>query len=199
MKKQSETHEAISWAKQRLDDLDTMIAQVEKNADKLKDDARAKADAALARLQASRDKVNASYDQLLAETDAMKDDARKTLETEWIEVESAFQAFLTAAKDQAETVRTVIQARADAQRKYWEKSIADLRAQAESNVEKARGELDDALKRLSDETEKFQSRIGEVKDAGDESWKAVKAGLADAKAAHDRTIEKIRNAFSKET
>ncbi|WP_456388280.1 sll1863 family stress response protein [Profundibacter sp.] len=199
MKKQSETHEAISWAKQRLDDLDTMIAQVEKSADKLKDDARAKADAALARLQASRDKVNASYDQLLAETDAMKDDARKTLETEWIEVESAFQAFLTAAKDQAETVRTVIQARADAQRKYWEKSIADLRAQAESNVEKARGELDDALKRLSDETEKFQSRIGEVKDAGDESWKAVKAGLADAKAAHDRTIEKIRNAFSKET
>jgi len=199
MKNQSQAHEALSWAKQRLDDLDTMIAQVEKNADKLKDDARANADTALARLQASRVKVKASYDQLLAETDAMKDDARKTLEREWVEVESAFQAFLAAAKDQAETVRTVIQARADAQQKYWEESIADLRAQADNTVEKARGEFDAALKRLSDETEKFQTRIGEVKDAGDESWKAVKAGLADAKATHDRTIEKIRNAFSKET
>ena len=199
MKNQSQAHEALSWAKQRLDDLDTMIAEVEKNAGELKDDARAKADTALARLQASRVKVKASYDQLLAETNAIKDDARKTLETEWVEVESAFQAFLAAAKDQAETVRTVIQARADAQQKYWEKMIADMHTQAGNTVEKAHGEFDAALKRLSDETEKFQARIGEVNDAGDESWKAVKAGLADAKAAHERTIEKIRNAFSKET
>jgi len=51
--------------------------------------------------------------------------------------------------------------------------------------------------RLSIEAEKFQARIGEVKDAGDESWRAVKQGFADAKAAHAVTVQKIKDAFFK--
>lgn len=200
MSDQFNAHETVSWAKQRLDDVDAIISKVEKTSDKLKDDARAQADAALARLQASRAKVKNYYDQLRSEAVVVKggvEDVRDALDTEWIEVESAFQAFLSAAKDQADTVRDVVVARAEAQRKSWEASFSELREQAENAVEKARGELDAAIKKLTDEAEKFQARIGEAKDAGDESWTAVKAGLADARAVHDRTIQKIKDAFSK--
>ncbi|MBC7152337.1 MAG: hypothetical protein H5U22_23415 [Rhizobium sp.] len=193
-------HQAVAWAKQRLDDVDAIISEAEKAAGKLKDDARVQADAALARLHASRAKVQGYYDQLRSEADAVKsgvENVQGALEVEWLEVESAFQSFLSAAKDQAETVRDVVVARAEAQRKSWEASFNDLREQAEAAVDKARSEFDAAIKRLSDEAEKFQARIGEAKDAGDESWAAVKAGLADAKAVHDRTIQKIKNAFSK--
>ncbi|MGA0565164.1 hypothetical protein ACO2RV_22185 [Ancylobacter sp. VNQ12] len=200
MSNKSSTHETVAWAKQRLDDVDAIISEAEKTAAKLKDDARAQADAALARLHASRSKVQGYYDQFRSEADAVKsgvDDVQGALEAEWVEVESAFQSFLSAAKDQAETVRDVVVARAQAQRKSWETSFNELRAQAEAAVEKARGDFDAAIKRLSDEAERFQARIGEAKDAGDESWTAVKAGVADAKAVHDRTIEKIKDAFSK--
>jgi len=200
MTKKSPAHDTVSWAKQRLDDLDATISEVERATDKLKGDARAEAEAALARLKASQAKVQGYYEQLRAQAAAVKgraEEAQDTLEAEWVEVESAFQSFLSAAKGQADTVRDIIAARAEAQRKSWETSFKELRGQAEGVVDKARGEFDAAIKRLSDQAEKFQSRIGEAKDAGDESWGAVKEGLAEARAAHDRTIEKIRGAFSK--
>lgn len=200
MTEQSYAHETVAWAKQRLDDLDTIISEVEKSADSLKDSARKETDRALAQLQESRIKLQKYYDDLRTEADAAKrgaEDIEKALEAEWVEVESAFQSFLLAVRDQADTVRGVLVARAEAQRQSWGTSLKDLRDQAAAVVDKARGEFDAAIKRLSDEAEKFQSRIGVAKDAGDESWKAVKGGLADAKAVHDHTIQKIKEALSK--
>ncbi|MBP2297245.1 hypothetical protein [Azospirillum rugosum] len=200
MSNQSKAHETVAWAKQRLDEIDAVVSQVEKTADKLTDDTRAQAEAALVRLQASRAKVQTYYDQLRSEADSVKsgfEHAREALEAEWVEVETAFQDFLAAAKDQGESVHEAVVARVAAQRKSWEASFADLRKQAESVVDKARADFDVAIKQLSDEAEKFQARIGDAKDAGDESWTAVKNGLADAKTVHDRTIERIKDAFSK--
>ncbi|GEO86018.1 hypothetical protein ACQKP1_24255 [Allorhizobium sp. NPDC080224] len=200
MSDQSHTHQAVAWAKQRLDDVDAIISEIEKTSDSLKDTARKEADAALARLKASRGTIQKIYDDLRTEAQAVKgsvEDIQDALEAEWIEVESAFQTYLSAVRDQAETVREVVVARAKAQRRSWEASLTALRQQAVDAVDTARGEFDAAIKRLSDEAEKFQARIGEAKDAGDESWKAVKGGLADARAVHDRTIQKIKDAFSK--
>lgn len=200
MSNQSYAHETIAWAKQRLDDADTIVSEVEKTAETLKDNARKEADAALARLRASRLKLQGYYDDLRAEADSAKrgaEDIQEVLEAEWVEVESAFQSFLNVASGQAEAVRGVVVARAQTQRRSWEASLQEIRDRAADAVETARGELDAAIKRLSDEAEKFQARIGDAKDAGDESWEAVKSGVAEAKAVHDRTIQRIKDAFSK--
>jgi phage-related protein len=151
-------------------------------------------------LQESQVNLQKYYDDLRTGAGAVKrstQEVQNAIEAEWIDVESAFQSFLSAAGDQADTVRGVVSARAQAQRQSWEASLTVLRKQATEIVDKARGEFDATFKRLSDETEKFQSRIGEVKDAGDQSWNAVKSGLAEARAVHDRTIQKIKEALSK--
>ena len=200
MTEQSYAHESVAWAKQRLDDLDTIISEVEKSSANLKESARKEADRALARLQESQVDLQKYYDGLRTEADTVKrstQEVQNAIEAEWVEVESAFQSFLSAAGDQADTVRDVVAARAQAQRRSWEASLTALRKQATEIVDKARAEFDAAIKRLSDETEKFQSRIGEVKDAGDQSWNAVKSGLAEARAVHDRTTQKIKEALSK--
>ncbi|MDX3808833.1 MAG: hypothetical protein QHC89_20895 [Bosea sp. (in: a-proteobacteria)] len=200
MSNQSYAHETIAWAKQRLDDADTIVSQVEKTAETLKEEARKEAEAALTRLRASRGKIQKIYDGLRAEAVGAKEGAeqvQESLEAEWVEVESALQSYLSVAEDQAETVRGVVLARAQAQRRSWEASLQEIRDRAANAIESARGELDAAIKRLSDEAEKFQARIGDAKDAGDESWEAVKSGVAEAKAVHDRTIQRIKDAFSK--
>jgi hypothetical protein len=199
MTNQSYAHDTIAWAKQRLDDADAIISEAEKATGKLQEKGRKEAEAALARIRASREKLKKSYEELRADADTVKRSADKTrdaLETEWVEIETAFQSFLAAASDQAETVRSVVTARALAQRQAWEASLKDLRDQASGAVEKARVELDAAIERLLDEAERVQARIGDAKSAGDESWEAVKAGLTEAKAVHDRTVQKIRDAFS---
>lgn len=193
-------HETIAWAKQRLDELDAIISEVEKTSKDLSGSVRAEADTARARLEASRTSLRKSYDTLRAGAEDIKssaEDLHDALDAEWVEVETSFQSFLAAFTEQADTVRSIVAARVEAQRQAWDNSLKDLRDQAAETVDKARGELDAAIKRLSDEAERFQGRIGEVKDAGDASWEAVKSGLADAKAVHNRTIDKIKGAFSK--
>lgn len=193
-------HETIAWAKQRLDELDAIIFEVEKASKDLSGSVRAEADDARARLEASRTSLRKSYDALRAKAEDLKrtaEDLQNDLDTEWVEVETSFQSFLGALADQADTVRNVVAARVEAQRQAWDNSLKELRDQAAETVDKAREELDAAIKRLSDEADRFQARIGEVKDAGDASWEAVKSGLAEAKAVHDRTIDKIKGAFAK--
>ncbi len=192
------THETVAWAKQRLDDLDAIISEVEKTSDKLKDSARREVDAVLVRLKTSRDTIQKIYDDLRDEAKSVKgsvEGIQDALEAEWVEVESVFQTYLAAVSDRAESTRDVVVARARAQRRSWEASLKALRDQAADAVETARGEFDTALKRLSDETEKFQARIGEAKDAGDESWKAVKGGLADARPFMTARSRKSRTPF----
>lgn len=200
MSGQSYPHETIAWAKQRLDELDAIIGEVEKSSDELEGKVRVEAEQSLAKLKESRLTISRQYDRLLAEADDLKQGAKElqdALDDEWIAVETSLQSFLSAAADEAGTVRRFVVARADAQRQSWEASLQAFRDQATETVEKARQELDAAIRRLSDEADKFQAKIGEAKDAGDESWTAVKAGLAEAKEVHDRTVEKIKGAFAK--
>lgn len=200
MTSKSAAHDTIAWAKQRLDDADAAITEIERANRELAGQARQAADAALVRLKESRSKLDGYAAQLQSEALSVKsgiDDVQQALEEEWIEVESALQAFVSAAGERADAARELAIARARAQRNSWKASYSDLRRQAEEAVDTARTEFDSAIKRLSEEAEKFQARIGEAKDAGDESWAAVKTGLSDAKSAHDRTIQKIRDAFSK--
>ena len=155
MTEQSYAHESVAWAKQRLDDLDTIISEVEKSSANLKESARKEADRALARLQESQVNLRRFYDGLRTEADAVKrstQEVQSAIEAECVNVESAFQSFLSAAGDQADTVRDVVAARAQAQRRSWEASLTALRKQATEIVDKARGEFDAAIKRLSDET-----------------------------------------------
>jgi chromosome segregation ATPase len=196
----SYAHEIVAWAKQRLDDVDATISEVEKASGKLKEDARKQADAALARLRSSRAKLQESYDELQAEIEGAKRGVQKTqsdIEAEWVEAESALQSFLAAAGDQADAVRNVVVARAKAQRQSWEATLRALREEATAAVETARGELDAVIKRLSAEAEKLQGKVGAARNASGESWKALSDGLVEARDVHDRTIQKIKDAFSK--
>ena len=119
------------------------------------------------------------------------------LEGSIIEVETDFQSLLSAMDDEAGAARDVVVARAQAQRRAWETSYEELRQQAAEVLEETRGEFDAAIQRLSGEVERLQGKIGNAREAGDTAWSALKEGLADAQAIHSRTIEKIKNAFSK--
>ncbi|WP_140848642.1 hypothetical protein [Paracoccus sp. FO-3] len=192
-------HETVAWTKQRLDELDAMISEAEKNLGELKDEARKDADDALARFRHSRDKLKDYADSLrddAVEIRLQVEEIQDKLEVEWIEVETAFQSYLSVIREQAGSARDLVAARLKAQRRTWQEALEQLRVKAAESVDEARKEADAAIGRLSDEVQKIQGRVGTVKGAGDESWEAVKAGVAEARAAHDRTIRKIKDAFS---
>jgi len=200
MTDQSNLHETIAWAKQRLDDVDVIIHEVEKTSGKGKENAEKEAEVILARLKSSHVSLQKYYDSLRTKADDVKqtaEDIRDSIEIELVEIESAFQSYLSVIDDQLEAQRAIVVARAQAQRRSWETSLKELRDRATEAVENARVEFDAALKQLSNEADKFQAGIGGATTAGGESWTAVKAGLIEARAVHDRTIQKIKDTFSK--
>ena len=77
MSKQSHTHETVAWAKQRLDDVDAIISQIENTAGRLAEGARKESDAALIRLKESRAKLQKYYDDLRTDADALKRGTKK--------------------------------------------------------------------------------------------------------------------------
>ncbi|ABS70127.1 conserved hypothetical protein (plasmid) [Xanthobacter versatilis] len=200
MTEQSSAHETIAWAKQRLDEVDAMVAQTEKAAGELQQAARGNADLALSRLRDSQAKLKEQVALLQAQADETKGAvlmAQKAVEEEWVEVESAFQAFLASAGEQSDVVRKAISARVEAQRKSFERALNGLKAQAETAVEKASIEFDTAMTRLSEEAEKAKVKLGQAPSAGEETWEAIKAGIAETKAVHEKTVKKITEALAK--
>jgi hypothetical protein len=190
-------HESIGWAKTRLDELDAIITEANKTTDELSASVRHEANVALGRLLAAREKLQKHYERLRAIEEVllhMTAEATDLFQEEWIDVESALQALQSASKNQTNTLSELIGARLKAQREAWEASASTLRDRVAKTIETAHSDFDAAARRLSDEVERFQSRVGGAKD---ESWKALKSGLADAKAVHDRTIRKVKDALSK--
>ncbi len=195
MSKPSLAHENLQWTKQKLDEIDAMLAALEAAVATLTSDARKQADHAIARLQAERKTFKAKVDAARSDAEAVKgitDDAFKKLQPQWVEVELAFQAFLTAAAGQAEVVQKTLAARAEAQRKSWEASVDSVRAAAAEAADQARREVDAAIHRLATET-----KLDRVSTAGHESWKAIKSALEDTVAIYDRTSKKITDAVAK--
>ncbi len=200
MSKQSLAHQNLEWAKQKLDEIDATLASLEDSVETIKSDARKEADRAIARIQAARNTVKAQVDAASAEAMAVKgiaDDAYVALEAQWAEVDSAFQAFLTAAAGQADIVKKALAARAEAHRRAWQTSLEGIRAVASDAIDQARGEVDAAFRRLAAETEKAQAKLGQFSTAGDESWKAIKNGLEETRSVYERTWKKITDALTK--
>lgn len=200
MTEQSFAHESIVWTKRRLDEVDAMVTEAEKAANELQETARANADKALIRLRQSQAKLKAQVEILQAQADETKSAAlmaQKAMEEEWVEVEQAFQAFLASAGEQSDVARKAISARIEAQRTSFESALNDLKAQAQAAVEKAGAEFDAAVARLSEETEKTKAKIGQASSAGEETWAAIKAGIAETKAVHEKTMKRITDALAK--
>ena len=154
---QSYVHQTIAWVNQLLYETDAILSEVEKLAADIKEDSRKQADAARGRLTKSRALLQRYYDVLCVQADTVNlvtVEIQDKLEAEWVEVESALQQFVATTKDQVKTMRSIVVVRVRAQRQAWQDSLKDLCDQTDDAVEEARGELEAAINRLSDEAGK---------------------------------------------
>lgn len=200
MTKHRGAHEYLTWAKQKIDEIDATLAALDDSADALKKDAREQADRAIARVRVGRDALEAKVDALKSDAAAAKavaDDAYLAIERELAEIESAFRDFLAAAEGQANLVEETLTARIEAQRLSWQTSLRAAQASVSATIDQALAESDSALRRLATETKKAEATLGRASAAGDESWKAIKSGVEEVVSAYGRTWKQIADAVSK--
>lgn len=189
MTTQGSAHRSIAWSKQKLDELDATITELDGLAKNLQGDARGKADKAVDRIRSARDAFKTEVDAAGKAVKGSVADVQHNLDDDWVEAELAFQGFLAAAAGDASLAKSAILARAEAQRKSWLAGLDRIRDSATSAATAARSEMDAAVQRLAGEA-------GKVSTAGDESWKAIRGGLAEVGAVNERTFKKIVDALA---
>jgi DNA repair exonuclease SbcCD ATPase subunit len=206
--KSSTHHRSIVWSKQKLDELDALLTELDASTAKLKGDMKAEATQARDKIRASRDAFRAYVDNAekeaaetvkasSAKAKAAVKDAQADIEAEWVEAELAFQEFIAAVADDAEMARKALIARAKAEREAIDASLDRIDAETAEAMESARKDLDAALDRLSSEADKVQAKAGQVSAAGAESWQAIRAGLKEAHAVHARTAKTVAQTFER--
>lgn len=202
------TRRSIVWSKQKLDELDTLITELDAYGKNLEGKAHAEAEKALGRIRASRDAFKAYLGEIRTQSvETAKGEAAKArraaadagtdIEEEWVEAELAFQSFLSAASADANAARKALAARARAERDALEKSLDEIRDETAATIEAARKEFDAALDGVSEETGKVEAEAGKISTAGAESWQAIRKGLKEAHAVHVNTAGKVAAAFAR--
>jgi len=201
-------HRSIAWSKQKLDELDALLTELDVFAAQLKGKAATEADKALGRIRQSRDvfrayvaKGQADLEDTartgVAKAESAIDDARAHIEKERVEAELAFQSFLSTASADADFARKALAARVKADRNAFDDSLDSIGDETEAAIEAARKDFDTALNRLSGEADKAETGAARVSAAGQDAWEAIREGLKEVHAVHARTAKRVAEAFAR--
>ncbi|MBI5132184.1 MAG: hypothetical protein HZA66_22300 [Rhodopseudomonas palustris] len=195
------TQAYLEWTKQKLDESAATIAKIEEAAAEFSGASSAKAEEALAQFRAARDDFQAKVTALQADLGGSKqvtDAALSAVSAQWTEVELAFQKFLGTAGDQAGVVKDALAARAEAQRRALVSSLETIQTNAAAALEQGRKEMETSVRRWTEQTEKaLGPKLTELSAAGDETLKALKAGMDETAAVYEKTWARISQAFTK--
>ncbi len=192
---------AIAWAKARLAEIDAAIATLDAQTRALATDARARADATLQQLRATRDAFSAQINDIVADskqkTDAQLAEARTALNAKWSEFELGLNSYLDAAKTEIALRSAVIQAREKAEEQYWQQAIATLKTEEEKVVAEQRPAIDAAIAALQSYADAAKVRLAKIQQAGTDAWTALQDSLADARKAFDKAYAGVQAAIDR--
>ena len=197
MAKHSAVYFYLNWAKERIDEMDAILASLEANVAEVHADARAKANQALADMRKKRDDFR---DTLKKHADAdeaawIREKAR--LQSEWNTFETDVKKYVESAVKQIEQQQMAFKRQADAQVKAWRQAAEDIRTGAKEFAAGRRSEIETAVKQMEVDAAAAEEKLQKVNEAGKQSWSALMTALAETRAAFDRANQAAQEAFKR--
>ena len=187
----------FNWAKVRLDEIDATLASWEGEIAKLRGEARAKAESALANMRAKRDAFRETIQQETEQIEADWNRAKTARETDWKAFEASAQKFIQDASTQVEQQQAAFGARADAQAKAWQEAIQKLEQDATKVAAENKSKAEAAVKQMKADATAAQARLEQLKSASASSWTAYEKALEETRAAFDHANKCSQEAFAK--
>lgn len=196
-------HQAIEWSRERLVELDAVVAELEKHVTQLKEKSRAKADAAIANLKATaeayRTKAKEVTEKSRAWTQAEIEAANKELNDRWNEFEAETDAYLTEIDADLKVRQAVLKQKLDAQQAAWQRSINELQSRASALASDQRAKIEARIEAIRAQADEAGKRLARLNQARRESWDAAKRGLADAQKVFSDTYQSIKKSIEDAT
>src|SRR5262245_21873522 len=197
MPAQSSMHFYLNWAKERIDEMDAVLASFGAKASEMQADARVKADQFIADLQKKRDEFQKSIKSQTDAGEAAWVGSRNEMEAIWKGFEADIKKYLETFGKQIDQRQTTFQGAAAAQLKAWRDAADKIQSAATELATDRRRDIDAALKRRKADASEAEANLQRLKRAGEESWGALNGALAESRAAFDRANQAAWDAFKR--
>ena len=199
MPEQSSVHAYLNWTKQRIDEMDVTLASLETKARQLKAESKVKADEVKADLKKRRDQFQATVNAQLAAAEAALGASKAELEAQWPGFEAHVKAYFETVSEQVEQRQSAFRDIAAAQIKAWQKAADEFHESAIKVAAAKRNDVDAILKQMQAGAGEAEARFAKLKQAGEESWTALSAALAESRKAFDATTQQAWDALKRAT
>lgn len=196
---QSSMHSYLSWAKERIDEMDAALASLEKGASRVQAGSKAKANQFIADLKKRRDEFQVAISKQADAGEATLERTRTQMESQWNGFEAQVKAYVeTVGKEIGQQQATILDMSA-AQMKAWREATAKLHEAGTKLAAARRTEIDAAVKRMKVDASEAEARMQKLKQAGSELWSAWSTALTDSRKAFDRANQAAWDAVKRAT
>ena len=195
MPDQSSMHSYLSWAKERIDEMDAALASFEIKASQAKAESKTKADQLVSELRKRRDEFQSSLKSQAEAGEAAWARAKADLETQWSGFEAQVRNYFENVGKQIEQQQVTFKDVAAAQAKAWREAADKLQEAATKVAAARRADIDVAIQQMKSDASEAEARLQKLKQAGSESWSVLSAALAESRKAFDQANQAAWDAF----
>ncbi len=199
MAEPSSIYPFLNWTKQRIDEMDAMLASFEAQAEKVKDEARVKSDQLIADLKKRRDDFQAKAKAQAEAGEAALKAGKAQLEAQWQDFEAKAKTYFDTAIKQVEQQKATFQIVAAAQVKAWREAAETFQKEAVKLATARRADLEAAVEHMKADAADAETRFQKLRQAGGETWSAFSDALAESRKAFDRANQKAGDALKRST
>jgi hypothetical protein len=169
----SSIHFYLNWAKERIDEMDAVLASFESKAGEVQADSRAKADQFIADLKKKRDEFQQAVTKQTDAGEAAWLGAKSQMETTWKGFEAEVKKYVETFGKQVDQQQATFHGAATAQLKAWRDAADKIQSAATELATDRRNDIDAALKRMKADALEAEANLQKLKRAGEESWGAL--------------------------
>ena len=166
MPAQSSMHFYFNWAKERIDEMDAVLASLEAKAGEVQADSRIKADQLIADLHKKRDEFQEAAKKQTDAGEATWLRTKSQLEGTWNDFEIEVKKYVETFGKQIQ--QTTFQNAAAAQLKAWRDAAEKIHSAAAGLAVDRRSDIDATLTRMKADASKAEANLQEFKRAGTE-------------------------------
>jgi hypothetical protein len=194
---QTSRHFYIDWAKERLDEMDAILASLQDQASELQAASRAKADQLLADLHKRRHEFQEAVKMQAETSEAAWLRTKTQLDAQWNGFEAEVKKYIETFTRQGEQQKATFQKIAAAQLKAWQHASDKAHAAAAEFAAERRADIDAAVKQMKANASEAAATFQNLAQAGTASWTALTGALAQSRAAFDGALQAAADAFKR--
>jgi hypothetical protein len=197
MTNQNSVHFFLSWAKERIDEMDATLTSLEGKTAAMKADSRVKAEEFIAGLRKKRDEFESTVKTQAAAGEAAFGATKVRLENEWKGFQTDIKQYLDGLGKNMEQEQAVFKSQVTAQLNAWRDTADKLNTAAKEFKTERRREIDASVARMKADAAAAEEKLQKFAQAGTESWSALDTALAETRGVFDRANQAAREAFKR--